>query len=260
MDTKQTVIGVFKSKEQAVKAADELARSGYGKEHIDVSAHGTDLEEHRHESTNTFFTNLFGRHPDAKDHYEVARRGTVVTVHTDKMENAKKAATILDKHGALNVGDEAKAYHAKPTTGHTGKATDTKDHTTKTAKGETIPVIEENLEVGKKEVTTGGVKVHSRILEKPVEKKLRLREEMVDVKREPVNREATKADLEGFREGSMTIKEKAEKPVVNKEARVVEEVHVDKKSKKRSETLRDSVRKTEVEVDKIDPKKEKRHS
>lgn len=260
MDTKQTVIGIFKSKTHATKAADELARSGYGKDHIDVSAHGTELEEERHKSTNTFFTNLFGRNPDANDHYEVARRGTVVTVHTDKMENAKKAASILDKHGALNVGDEAKAYRAGTGQKTTSTAAKPDAKTGHTTKGETIPVVEEKLEVGKKEVTTGGVKIHSRILEKPVEKKMRLREDTVEVHREPVDRKATKGDFDTFKEGSMTIKEKAEKPVVNKEARVVEEVHVDKKTKQRSETLRDSVRKTEVDVNKIDPKKEKRHS
>jgi uncharacterized protein (TIGR02271 family) len=249
MDTKQTVIGIFSDKAKAKMAYEDLDKTGYNRDNLDLSKHGPDVEEKDHNVIETFFTNLMGRNTESADYYETARRGTVVTVHTETMEEAKRAAAILDKHGALNVADETKARRTAKPTATAAKATTSKT----TASGETIPVIEEKMEVGKKEVTTGAVNVHSRILEKPVEKKLRLREEHVVVDRKPVDRPASKADLNNFEEGSVTLKEKAEKPMVKKEARVVEEVHIGKKAEQHTETVRDKVHRTEVEVDKVKP-------
>lgn len=118
----------------------------------------------------------------------------------------------------------------------------------------TIPVIEENIEVGKKTVQTGGVRVRSRIVEKPVEEELRLRTERVYVERNPVDRPASDSDFTSFKEGEVEVTEHAEVPVVNKEARVVEEVSLGKDVDERTETVRDTVRKTEVDIDNLENK------
>lgn len=112
-----------------------------------------------------------------------------------------------------------------------------------------IPIIEENLEVGKREVLTGGTRLRSRIVERPVEESLRLREENVHVQRTPVDRAATSADLANFSEREIEMTETAEVPVVAKEARVVEEVSLGKEVNERTETVSDTVRKTEVDVE-----------
>ena len=93
------------------------------------------------------------------------------------------------------------------------------------------------------------MRVRTRVIEKPVEEQVRLREERVRVERRPVNRPVTEADLAAFREGTIEITERAEVPVVDKQARVVEEVAVGKEVGERTETVRDTVRRTEVEVD-----------
>jgi len=115
-----------------------------------------------------------------------------------------------------------------------------------------IPIIEENIEVGKREVRTGGVRVRSRIVERPVEESVRLREERVSVERNTVDRPATSADLENFQERNIEMVERAEVPVVNKEARVVEEVSIGKEVEERNETIQDTVRKTEVDVENLE--------
>jgi len=115
-----------------------------------------------------------------------------------------------------------------------------------------IPIIEENLEVGKRQVNTGGVRVRSRIIERPVEESVRLREERVNVERNTVDRAATEADLRNFQERDIEMVERAEVPVVNKEARVVEEVSIAKNVEERSETIKDTVRRTEVEVENLE--------
>ncbi|WP_255478769.1 DUF2382 domain-containing protein [Rufibacter sp. XAAS-G3-1] len=125
-------------------------------------------------------------------------------------------------------------------------------HTPNSLEGDTvIPIIEENLEVGKREVETGGVHVSSRMVERPVEEHVRLREERVVVERTPVDRPATANDLNTFQEGEIELTQHAEVPVVSKEARVVEEVTLEKEVEEREEVIRETLRSTEVEVDNL---------
>ena len=114
-----------------------------------------------------------------------------------------------------------------------------------------MPVVEEELRVGKREVERGGVRVESRVEERPVEKEVRLQEEHVRVERRPVDRPV--GDAEGlFKEGTIEVTERAEVPVVAKEARVVEEVVVNKEVGERTETVRDTVRRTDVNVEEVE--------
>jgi uncharacterized protein (TIGR02271 family) len=116
-----------------------------------------------------------------------------------------------------------------------------------------IPVVEEQLQVGKRQVEQGGVRVHTTQTEKPVEANVNLREERVNVERHKVDRPATAADLnQPGRDAAIEVTASSEVPVVAKEARVVEEVVVNKDVKERTETVRDSVRKTDVKVEKLD--------
>ncbi len=114
-----------------------------------------------------------------------------------------------------------------------------------------IPVIEEELQVGKRAVETGGVRVETSITERPVEETVTLREENVTVNRRPVDRALTDADLSAVKEGDLTVTERAEQAVVAKEARVVEEVVIGKEVGERTETISDTVRRTEVDVEKL---------
>lgn len=115
-----------------------------------------------------------------------------------------------------------------------------------------IPVVEEELQVGKREVEQGGVRVSSRVEEKPVEAQVNLREEHVRVERRPVDRPVGNAE-NAFQEGTIEVTERAEVPVVAKQARVVEEVVIGKEVSERTETVRDTVRKTDVNVEEVKP-------
>lgn len=110
----------------------------------------------------------------------------------------------------------------------------------------TIPVIEEELQVGKREVEKGGIRLRTRVVETPVSESINLREEKIHIERTAVDRPANASDLQ---EGEIELTERAEVPVVSKEARVVEEVSLNKDVTEREETVSDTVRKTEVDVD-----------
>jgi uncharacterized protein (TIGR02271 family) len=117
----------------------------------------------------------------------------------------------------------------------------------------TIPVVEEELKVGKREVERGGVRVESRVKETPVTEEVQLREERVHVERRPVDRPVTNADA-AFREGTLEVTERAEEAVVSKSARVVEEVVVGKQVEEHTETVRDTLRRTDVDVQEVNTK------
>ncbi|MEJ1162004.1 YsnF/AvaK domain-containing protein [Prosthecomicrobium sp. N25] len=113
---------------------------------------------------------------------------------------------------------------------------------------DSIPVIQEELRVGKRDVEHGRVRVRSYVVEEPVETSVGLRSEHVQVERRPVDRPAdASADL--FRERTIEASERAEEAVVSKDARVVEEVSLRKDVQEEQRRVSDTVRKTEVEVD-----------
>ena len=116
---------------------------------------------------------------------------------------------------------------------------------------EVIPIAEEELHVGKREVNRGRVRLHSRVVERPVQEQVSLREEHVEVERRPVSGTTQAGAISGdpFQERTIEVEERGEEAVVSKEARVVEEVVVRKEADQRTETISDTVRKTEVDVE-----------
>ena len=285
----QTVIGFFDTASEAQKAVDQLVSNGFSRNSIDLSTardsdsvpttdgtttttyDDTQTNSEEHESgISRFFSSLFGSDDDETTHHRAKAYGEVasqsdaiVTVHATSEDEASRAANLLDEAGAFDIDERASQYGltdsqtpgAYPTAGTYDKTStpvgttypaDTIDDTDANS---TIKVIQEDLQVGKRTVETGGVRVRSRIVEKPVEESLRLREERVRIQRNPVNRVATDADLSAFKQGEISVTEHAEVPVVNKEARVVEEISVGKDVNERTETIRDTVRNTEVDVE-----------
>ena len=111
-----------------------------------------------------------------------------------------------------------------------------------------IPVVEEDISIGKREVERGHVRIYSRVTEQPVEESVRLREEKVTVERRPVDRPATDADFAAAGKDVIEMTETAEEAVVSKRARVVEEVVVQKEVTERTETVRGTERHTDVDV------------
>lgn len=148
----------------------------------------------------------------------------------------------------------ANSYAATPTTGMAATGTSYNSNLSQNtgsvgANGETvIPIVEEELAVGKRQVQSGGAHIRTGVTETPVEQTVNLREEHVTVNRHAVNEPLT--DTAGaFREQSFEMTETDEVPVVSKQARVVEEVVVGKTATERTQTVHDTVRRTDVEVE-----------
>jgi uncharacterized protein (TIGR02271 family) len=260
-----TVIGLFDSIEEAQDAVQALVNQGFNRSNIDISANNatgatstntTSTTQDTGDSVSNFFSSLFGTDNDDYSSYsEVARSGSaIVTVHAQSEQEASTAARLLDQYDAIDVNARAQQFRSGTTDTAATAATTTNTTATTAARADadaSIPVIEEHLQVGKRVVETGGARLRSRIVERPVEETVRLRQEHLHVERTPVNRPATEADFNNFREGEIEMREQAEVPVVGKEARVVEEVSIGKEVEERNETVSGTVRKTDVEVEEI---------
>jgi stress response protein YsnF len=112
-----------------------------------------------------------------------------------------------------------------------------------------LPTAKEELEVGKRAVEdTHAYRVRRYVVERPVEKTVGLRDERVTVER----RQATRGAVgeRPFEEKLVEVTETREEPVVRKVVKPGEEVVVRKEAAERTETVRDTVRESKVEVDK----------
>jgi len=76
--------------------------------------------------------------------------------------------------------------------------TDLGTSTGRTGDETVIPIVEEQLSVGKREVERGGVRVRSYVVEPPVEESVLLRDETINVERRRVDRPASDITADAF--------------------------------------------------------------
>lgn len=115
---------------------------------------------------------------------------------------------------------------------------------------EVIPLSEETLVVGKHTVKSGTTTVRRYVVESAAEEQVTLYDEKVVVeRRKPVKDAATG---ETFTELTVEMIETSEVPLVGKGVTVREEVVVRRERTKRVETVRDTVRRDEIEVSNVD--------
>ncbi len=213
---------------------------------------------------------LFVPDEDRHAYAEGMRRGGVLVSAQVDDARIDRAMDVLEQHGAVDLDEREAEWRRSGWTGYAGTAaagtgatlgavsdgnsTGAASARTTTATGavqggEAIPITEERLTVGKREVNRGRVRVRSYVVETPVQEQVALRQEHVDVERRTVDRPVTSADAALFQERTIEATESAEEAVVAKEARVVEEVVVRKEAEERVQTVQDKVRRTEVEVE-----------
>jgi uncharacterized protein (TIGR02271 family) len=187
----------------------------------------------------------------------IRRGGTLVTVAASDSD-ADEVMDIMNRHNPVDIEERASQWRetGTATTGTaaamTTRAAATPAQSRNVEGQQSIPVVEEELRVGKRDVERGGIRVYTRMEERPVEEQVNLREEHVTVERRNVDRPATAGDFDqAFKEGTIEVTERVETPVVQKQARVVEEVVVGKEATERTETVRDTVRHTDVQVEQV---------
>ena len=158
----------------------------------------------------------------------------------DDQMRAEARETMADDVTAVAQPRQAYAGSAARSEGYAASAGHSED--------EVIPVLEERLRVGKRDVNLGRVRVRSYVVEEPVSESVTLRQDHVEIDRRPVDRELT-GDEAAFRDRVIEAEEHAEEAVISKEARVTEEISLRRSAEERTETVNETLRHTEVEIE-----------
>lgn len=237
------IAALFDSASDAKAAHSDLVTAGYESKQIVSVDSGTSATDAQSRLTSAGIPQR-----DAQLYGEGVRRGgSVLTLKVDDAK-AQEVIEIMDRHDAADMDERMRTWRSEGwTAGGSAEG----------AEEGTIEVVEEQMRVGKRETETGGVRVRSRIVEEPVEEQVTLKEEHVHVERHPVDRPADAGALSSAQEGTIEVTETSEEAVVDKTARVVEEIEVSKDSDVRTETVSDTVRHTEVDVDEVAGKNRK---
>ena len=237
----KTVIGRFENIREAQLIVQALVDDGFRREDIRTLTR-------REEATVGTLSALGVPAAEAQAYADAVRQGGALVLVDAADDRADRAVAIMERAPA----GERETRTAADTAREHGRADTREGETGDIKTGDIkVPVVEEELQVGTRPVRRGGVRLYTRVTERPVEETVRLRDETVHVERRPVDRPATEADVAAAKERTVEVTETDEEAVIAKQARVVEEVVVHKDVQEQTETVRDTVRRTEVEVEPI---------
>ena len=204
-----------------------------------------------------FWSWLIGEEPTQTQEYgaydtSLASGHTVVTVTVDEL-HADAVMGILNQHSPHEIHEQtsgALETHQTGTAAYPAAQPLNTSGVTGGKEEQVIPLAEEQLQVGKRTVDRGTTTIRRYVVRKPVEESITLRDETVSIeRRRPVTAGEAGVPAGAFEERTVEVHQTAEEPVVSKTARVAEEVVVRKDATERTETVRDDVRREQVEVE-----------
>ena len=205
------VIGLFDQKAEAMRAYDALLGGGFRSADLDILTRDDESDKPKLASLHK---NV--REPDVNVYLEgVHQGGTLITVNTD-LRRAKSSLRLTDPSPDEQV----------------------------------FEVVEEVMDVGKKQVERGRMRVYSTVSEREVAQQVGLRDETIRVQRRAVSR-SVGSDRDLFKERSVEMTEVDEEAVVTKSPRVIEEVVVGKDVGEKMQTIREKLRRTDVKIEEV---------
>lgn len=276
--SRQTITALFDSRSDASDAALRLRQAGIPDGDVVLSPETGTLgvvEETDRPATGFWASleNMFGGTNDHQTYSEGLRRGgTMITAHVDD-GHVDDAIAILEEHGSVDLNERETTWRGEGWTG--GTASSASLQTAPIASGnyvaetdvtsgiktgasqrgstgeDVVQIVEEQLNVGKRSVNRGKVRLHTYVVETPVSEDVSLRNETVSIERRPVDRVlgSTNLGADAFQDRTIEMDEMAEEAVVGKSTRVIEEIGIRKAVTNRVETINDSVRSTKVDIE-----------
>lgn len=226
------VIGIFESVRVADDVVADLTRSGFNSSAVTrYDGNSSNLEAQLKGA---------GVEPgDAHDYAaSVPQDGALVVVQAEDAQT-DEAVAIMNRYYTSAARDDAQYTSGSTRTASTDPTGEQR-----------LEVVEEELQVGKRTVERGGIRVRRVVSEREVEAQVTLRDETIHVDRQAVDRAPSNVD-DLFTEKTIEFTETDEEPMIAKEARVVEEVVVGKEVENRTETVRDTVRRADVEIEEL---------
>ena len=265
----ETIVAVFDTVAHAQAAVKALKAGGFANADISI------FDENRLASGKNaiaagvreagLWHRLFGddihKHEAAIYNQAVKEGGVVVSARVLDSEVAH-AVAILDLHRPVDVHDRAvtsgispaahveaveKKIDAMPLTAVQQVAVSPK---LAEAHGGVLRLAEEQLQVGKKLVESGRTRVRRFVTERPVTANVTLHEEHAELLRKAVTDPKYFGEID-WADKEIEVVETAEHALVNKTARIVEEVSLKKIGSEHVETINDKLRRQQVEIEKV---------
>lgn len=184
----------------------------------------------QHEAT------LYGRSVDSG--------GVVLTIRVPETE-ISKATTILKAHQSVDLLKRAEEQGLLKSLPKTTAAT------SPMPAEEVLALAEEQLNVGKRFVQEGATRIRRFVTETPVEAQVTLHEEHARIFRRAVADPHYVRGLD-WADKTIEITEMTEEPVVTKSVHVAEEVVIQREGSDQVRTLRDKVRRQQVQVEHVE--------
>ena len=193
--------------------------------------------------------------PDDELHtyHDALDRGETLVQARVRDSEVSEAVRILEggnhaetAYGGIDLDEREKGYtdeHRFGTRSAYGRAD-------RDADGNTIDVVEERMNVGKREVDKGSVKVRSYVAEREVAEDVTLRDEEVEVHSKKIGRTLSPQEADELFHGkTIEVHEKGEEAIVQKDAVLKEQVEVDKIATEKKQHVVDTIRETKVDVE-----------
>ena len=249
----ERIIALYDRADKAEEAARALESSGFNSSDINVS-NGERLGD-KDVRDNSVWQRMFGRTVSEQESTAFRRTlssgGALLTLRTPDTE-VNRAMRILDVHGPMNLRDRSASTQA-PTaipTAQTSAMPPRESGRVSGVEEEVLRLAEEQIDVGKRQVATGKSRIHRFVTEKPVEQQVTLHEEHYEVARREVTDPRLAKDID-WKDRTIEVTETSEQPVVTKTAHVAEEVVIRKRGSDHVETVRDTVRRQQLEVERV---------
>jgi uncharacterized protein (TIGR02271 family) len=254
----RTITAYFDSMTDAELARDRLIEAGVSSAAITLHSAGTgDAASSDAYEDRGFWASLGDLFLPDEDRYAysegIRRGGSVITVEASEAE-FDLVSDMLEETDAVDLETREAAWREEGWSGYnvgtaeSGHSQDRLSYAASSGGDDYIPVAQEELRVGKRVVDQGRVRVRSYVVETPVEERVSLHDEQIQLERNRVDRPATSADAL-FQDRTIEAEAHSEEAVVSKEARVVEEVRLSKNVQEREEVVSETVRRTEVEIE-----------
>ena len=210
----RTLTAFFDSQADAEEAVARLRALGLGDTEVRMTG-GEDYQNRSYSDNDRGFwesiSDFFFPPEDQATYAEGLRRGGyLVTVSSIPESQYDQVLDILDDEGSVDIDERAESWRSEGwsgASGVTGGVADASDigslsestreacsgatssmasdasRTSELGDDEVIPVVQEQLRVGKRDVNLGRVRVRSYVVEQPVKEDVTLREERVEIER-----------------------------------------------------------------------------
>lgn len=201
---------------------------------------------------------------DARQFAEAVRRGgNLVITELDDDSKADEVARYLDQQESVDLSSRREKWRK---TGYSGFNPNADLYSREEVEKEKSRILgsgeearmtsaREDVRVGKRDVDTGGLRVHKRVVEKPVDTEVHLRSEKAEIHREKVNkslgRNSSHGDDDVFRDETIEVREHSEEPVVQKETRIEEEIRIGTSVEEHTETIHETARETVIDIERL---------